>query len=249
MCKVVLMEFIGKGNLIGNIYDTIILEDDNNGVVKCNAISKNKLNYLDYNVVGNFRSSLDSIDSDYDKALAVIDYFTDYNEISYIYDNVKVIGLNGRFIKAGNGDRQLLVKLNEFNEIIYNKIFNKYVLSLYKYIYDLINNNNNIDAINFVRSDCCNEYIMSDNSVNILEVRYVGKIPDYIIRIINDVLSNSKSISFNYDFVYNVELDNVDLYFDNIEDFNTVLPYVLDNLSIKQNNIKEDAKQLVFLRD
>ena len=107
MCKVVLMEFIGKGNLIGNIYDTIILEDDNNGVVKCNAISKKKLNYLDYNVVGNFRSSLDSIDSDYDKALAVIDYFTDYNEISYIYDNVKVIGLNGRFIKAGNGDRQV----------------------------------------------------------------------------------------------------------------------------------------------
>lgn len=243
------MEFIGKGNLIGNIYDTIILEEDNdNCLLKCNAISKKKLNYLDYNVVGNFRSSLDSIDSDYDKALAVIDYFTDYNEISYIYDNVKVIGLNGRFIKAGNGDRQLLVKLNEFNEIIYNKIFNKYVFSLYKYIYDLINNNN-IDAINFVRSDCCNEYIMSDNSVNILEVRYVGKIPDYIIRIINDVLSNSKSISFNYDFVYNVELDNVDLYFDNIEDFNNVIPFVFDNISIKLNNIKEDAKQLVFLRD
>ena len=244
------MEFIGKSNLIGNIYDTIILEEDNdNCLLKCNAISKNKLNYLDYNVVGNFRSSLDSIDSDYDKALAVIDYFIDYNEVSYIYDNVKVIGLNGRFIKAGNGDRQLLVKLNEFNEIIYNKIFNKYVLSLYKYIYDLINNNNNIDAINFVRSDCCNEYIMSDNSVNILEVRYVGKIPDYIIRIINDVLSNSKSISFNYDFFYNVELDNVDLYFDNIEDFNNVIPFVFDNISIKLNNIKEDAKQLVFLRD
>lgn len=243
------MEFIGKSNLIGNIYDTIILEEDNdNCLLKCNAISKRKLNYLDYNVVGNFRSSLDSIDSDYDKALAVIDYFTDYNEISYIYDNVKVIGLNGRFIKAGNEDRQLLVKLNEFNEIVYNKIFNKYVLSLYKYIYDLINNNN-IDAINFVRSDCCNEYIMSDNSVNILEVRYVGKIPDYIIRIINDVLSNSKSISFNYDFVYNVELDNVDLYFDNIEDFNNVIPFVFDNISIKLNNIKEDAKQLVFLRD
>lgn len=242
------MEFIGKGNLIGNIYDTIILEDDNNGVVKCNAISKNKLNYLDYNVVGNFRSSLDSIDSDYDKALAVIDYFTDYNEISYIYDNVKVIGLNGRFIKAGNGDRQLLVKLNEFNEIIYNKIFNKYVLSLYKYIYDLINNNN-IDAINFVRSDCCNEYIMSDNSVNILEVRYVGKIPDYIIRIINDVLSNSKSISFNGSNFLNIKLDSIELHFDSLEDFNTVLPYVLDNLSIKLNNIKEDAKQLVFLRD
>ena len=248
MCKVVLMEFIGKGNLIGNIYDTIILEDDNNGVVKCNAISKNKLNYLDYNVVGNFRSSLDSIDSDYDKALAVIDYFTDYNEISYIYDNVKVIGLNGRFIKAGNGDRQLLVKLNEFNEIIYNKIFNKYVLSLYKYIYDLINNNN-IDAINFVRSDCCNEYIMSDNSVNILEVRYVGKIPDYIIRIINDILSDSKMISFNGSNFLNIKLDSIELHFDSLEDFNTVLPYVLDNLSIKLNNIKEDAKQLVFLRD
>ena len=47
------------------------MEDDNdNCVLKCNAISKKKLNHLDYNVVGNFRSSLDSIDSDYDKALA-----------------------------------------------------------------------------------------------------------------------------------------------------------------------------------
>ena len=38
-------------------------------------------------------------------------------------------------------------------------------------------------------------------------------------------------------------------YFDNIEDFNNVIPFVFDNISIKLNNIKEDAKQLVFLRD
>ena len=242
------MEFIGKSNLIGNIYDTIILEEDNdNCEVRCNAISKNKLNYLDYNVVGNFRSSLDSIDSDYDKVLAVIDYFTDYNEISYIYDNVKVIGLNGRFIKAGNWDRQLLVNLNDFNEIIYNKIFNKYVMSLYKHMYDLINNGN-VETINFIRSDCCNEYVMSDNLGKTLDIRYVGKIPDYIIRIINDILSDSKIISFNGSSFLNIKLDSMELHFDSLEDFNTVLPYVLDNLSIKLNNIKEDAKQLVFLR-
>lgn len=243
------MEFIGKGNLIGNIYDRIILEEDNETcAIKCEALSKSKLNYTDFNLIGNFASSLDSLDTDYEKLLAIIDYFIDYNDISYIYDKVHVKGLNGLYIKVGNEDRELLLKLNKFDEVIFNKIFSKYVMSLYKYIYDLINNGN-IDAINFVRSDCCNEYVMSDNSVNTLEVRYVGKIPDYIIRVINDVISDSKSISFNYDFVYNVELDNVDLYFDNIDDFNNVIPFVFNNISIKLNNIKEDSKQLVFMNN
>lgn len=243
------MEFIGKGNLIGNIYDTIILEESNDSsVITCNALSKDKLNYLDYNFVGNFASFLDNLNSDYDKILAIIDYFIDYNEISYIYDKVKVNGLNGKFIKVGNSDRQLLFKLSESGELIYNKIFSKYLMSLYSYFYDLINNGN-VDVINFVRSDYCNEYVVSDNSVNTLDVKYVGTIPDYLIRIINDILSNSKNISFNYDAFYSVELDNVDLYFDNLEDFNKVIPFVLDNLSIKLNNIKEEAKQLVFLKD
>ena len=115
------MEFIGKSNLIGNIYDTIILEEDNdNCLLKCNAISKNKLNYLDYNVVGNFRSSLDSIDSDYDKALAVIDYFTD----EYL-DCVDVYAKN-LDLSNFNDERKNEV-LASIKEEIYNNVKNEII--------------------------------------------------------------------------------------------------------------------------
>ena len=124
------MEFIGKSNLIGNIYDTIILEDDNdNCEVRCNAISKNKLNYLDYNVVGNFRSSLDSIDSDYDKALAVIDYFTDYNEISYIYDKWDLLDKKDSIADSSNKIYKFLFK----HRVVYDEsMHRKYLKSLEK---------------------------------------------------------------------------------------------------------------------
>ena len=113
------MEFIGKGNLIGNIYDRIILEEDNETcVIKCEALSKSKFNYTDFNLVGNFASSLDSLDTDYEKLLAIIDYFINYNDVSFIYDKVNVKGLNGLYIKVGNEDRELLLKLNKFDEVV-----------------------------------------------------------------------------------------------------------------------------------
>lgn len=251
------MKFIGKANLIGNIYNTIILEQDKDScVVSCNALSKNILNYLDNNLVGNFVSSLDSLDSDYDKLLAIMDYFIDYNEVSYIYNQVNVKGLKGKFIKVGNNDRQLLIKLNEYNELIYNKIFNKYVMSLYKYIYDLLNNGD-VDVISFKKTDNVTDFVyknglrpLKGEALNTLYISYVGNIPDYLIRIINDLIISSKKVSCNFsDYKYGlIKLDTIDLNIDCIDDLNKVIPIVFDNIIDMLTCMKEDAKQLVFMK-
>lgn len=251
------MKTTGKRHLINNDYNEITLIENNS--IECNVIGDE--NTEQGILVGSFEYSLKKEKNDSKKALLIVDYFLNYNNILELNQFVRLNNDNKQFLIVKSNNRILNLSLNNDNEIgekITNDIVNKYQIDRIKYIFNLLDD---INVINLIPSydktgyNLSNEkldlyYLKSNKGIYSFEEAFIEELIKEYINIKNSKVVNKKNNNKTYfnvirqieigDSEINIcdsKLQENDKYF--IKQVDSIIDeYRKEQLDIKQKQLK-----------